>query len=234
MSLVIAKRPANLATMIRFDNVSKSYPTRQGRRTILDDVSFALSPGDALGICGHNGAGKSTLLRLTSGVESASSGTVLRDMSVSWPIGHSSAFQSSLTGADNVRFIARIYNRQIDEVLAFVDDFAELGDYLMMPVRTYSVGMTARLAFAVSLAVEFDCYLVDEITSAGDARFQQKCHDALMARKANGALLMVSHDPHTLAAFCDTGAVLEDGRLTLFPTIEAAIERHFGRALQPA
>jgi capsular polysaccharide transport system ATP-binding protein len=220
--------------MIRFDNVSKSYPTRQGRRTILDAVSFAFGPGDALGICGHNGAGKSTLLRLASGVESASSGAVQRDMSVSWPIGHSSAFQSSLTGADNVRFIARIYNRPIDEVLAFVDDFAELGDYLMMPVRTYSVGMTARLAFAVSLAVEFDCYLVDEITSAGDARFQQKCHDALMARKASGALLMVSHDPHTLAAFCNSGAVLEDGKLTLFPTIEAAIERHFGLMLQPA
>jgi capsular polysaccharide transport system ATP-binding protein len=220
--------------MIRFDNVSKVYPTRQGRRTILDGISFSVGPGDALGICGHNGAGKSTLLRLVSGVEKASSGIVERDMTVSWPIGHSSAFQSSLTGADNVRFIARIYSRPVDEILAFVDDFAELGSYLKMPVRTYSVGMTARLAFAVSLAVEFQCYLVDEITSAGDARFQQKCHDALMARKASGALLMVSHDPHTLAAFCDSGAVLEDGQLTLFPTMEAAIEKHFGSVLQPA
>lgn len=220
--------------MIRFDNVSKFYPVRGGRRKILDQVNLAVGRGEAVGICGHNGAGKSTLLRLASGVEAASSGTVIRDMSVSWPIGHSSAFQSSLTGADNVRFIARIYNRPIADILAFVDDFAELGSYLTMPVRTYSVGMTARLAFAVSLAVDFDCYLVDEITSAGDARFQQKCHDALMARKNNGALLMVSHDPNTLSAFCDRGAVLENGMLTLFPMIDAAIEHHFGRSLQPA
>lgn len=234
MSLVLVRGVASFGAMICFDNVSKYYPVREGRRKILDGVNFTINTGESLGICGHNGAGKSTLLRLASGVERASSGIVRQDMSVSWPIGHSSAFQSSLTGADNVRFIARIYDKPISEILDFVDDFAELGSYLKMPVRTYSVGMTARLAFAVSLAVEFDCYLVDEITSAGDARFQQKCHDALMARKATGALLMVSHDAHTLAAFCDRGAVLENGTLTLFPTIDAAIEHHFGRSLQPA
>lgn len=234
MFLVPDRRAANPAIMIRFEKVSKYYPVREGRRTILDEVDFTIGKGDSIGICGHNGAGKSTLLRLASGVEKASSGRVYRDMSVSWPIGHSSAFQSSLTGADNVRFIARIYNKPIPGILAFVDDFAELGSYLKMPVRTYSVGMTARLAFAVSLAVDFDCYLVDEITSAGDARFQQKCHDALMARKAQGALLMVSHDPHMLAAFCERGAVLQDGVLSLFPTMDGAIERHFGRSLQPA
>lgn len=220
--------------MIAFDNVTKYYPTREGRRTILDCVNFRIDKGQSFGICGHNGAGKSTLLRLASGVEHASSGTIERSMSVSWPIGHSSAFQSSLTGADNVRFIARIYNRSIADIMAFVDDFAELGSYLKMPVRTYSVGMTARLAFAVSLAVEFDCYLIDEITSAGDARFQQKCHDALMQRKQQGGLLMVSHDAAMLAAFCEQGAVLADSKLTLFDTIDEAIERHFSQPLQPA
>jgi capsular polysaccharide transport system ATP-binding protein len=220
--------------MIRFESVSKYYPTREGRRLILDSVDLTIRPGDALGVCGHNGAGKSTLLRLASGVEQPSGGKIERGMTTSWPIGHSSAFQSSLTGADNVRFIARIYNRPIEDVLAFVDDFAELGSYLKMPVRTYSVGMTARLAFAVSLAVEFGCYLVDEITSAGDARFQQKCHDALMARKNQGALLMVSHDPHTLAAYCDLGATLNDGKLSIFPTIGEAIQKHFGSTYQPA
>lgn len=220
--------------MIVFDNVTKYYPTSQGRRTILDGVSFQLDKGQSFGICGHNGAGKSTLLRLASGVEKASTGSVERSMRASWPIGHSSAFQSSLTGADNIRFIARIYNKHIPDIMAFVDDFAELGSYLKMPVRTYSVGMTARLAFAVSLAVEFDCYLIDEITSAGDARFQQKCHDALMTRKQQGSLLMVSHDAAMLAAFCEQGAVLADSRLTLFDTIEEAIERHFGKAFQPA
>ena len=220
--------------MIRFDNVTKYYPTRNGRRTILDSVNFRIDKGQSFGICGHNGAGKSTLLRLASGVEKASSGVVERSMSISWPIGHSSAFQSSLTGADNVRFIARIYNKPIAEIVDFVDDFAELGSYLKMPVRTYSVGMAARLAFAVSLAVEFDCYLIDEITSAGDARFQQKCHDAMMKRKQQGGLLMVSHDANMLAAFCEQGAVLADSRLLLFDSIDEAIEQHFGRSIQPA
>lgn len=220
--------------MIRFDQVTKYYRTREGRRTVLKDIDFTINRGESVGVCGHNGAGKSTLLRLASGVEQANLGAIQRDMSVSWPIGHSSAFQSSLTGADNVRFVARIYNKSLPDVLDFVDDFAELGSYLNMPVRTYSLGMTARLAFAVSLAVEFDCYLVDEITSAGDARFQQKCHDALIARKANGALLMVSHDPNMLALFCERGAVLENGKLSMFPTIGAAIEHHFGRSVHPA
>lgn len=215
--------------MIRFDQVSKHYKTHDGRRQVLDNVSFGIEAGQSLGICGHNGAGKSTLLRLASGVEKPSSGRVDRSMSVGWPIGHSSAFQSSLSGADNVRFIARIYDRPLRDTLDFVNDFAELGSYLSMPVRTYSVGMVARLAFAVSLAVDFDCYVIDEITSAGDARFQQKCHDALFARKAAGALLMVSHDAHMLRIFCESGAILADGQLTIFPSIDEAVDRHFAQ-----
>jgi capsular polysaccharide transport system ATP-binding protein len=147
-------------------------------------------------------------------------------MTVSWPIGHGSAFQSSLSGADNAKFVARIYQRPVDDMLAFVDDFAELGAYLRMPVRTYSAGMLARLAFAVSLAVEFDCYLVDEITSAGDARFQQRCHDALMARRERGTLVMVSHDEATLRRYCDRGATLIDGQLVFHDSLDAAIATH--------
>jgi capsular polysaccharide transport system ATP-binding protein len=215
------------ALMIQFNQVSKTYPTHSGRRVVLDTVSFNIYPGQSLGICGHNGAGKSTLLRLASGVENPTSGHVDRNMSISWPLGHSSAFQSSLSGADNVRFIARIYGRPLRETLDFVDDFAEMGSYLAMPVRTYSMGMVARLAFAVSLAVDFDCYVIDEITSAGDARFQQKCNDALHERKAAGALLMVSHDAHMLRSFCESGAVLADGKLSIFPTIDEAVDLHF-------
>jgi capsular polysaccharide transport system ATP-binding protein len=213
--------------MIVFDNVSKAYPTRNGRRTILNGVSFTLARGEALGICGHNGAGKSTLLRLIAGVEQPSGGRIERAMKVSWPIGYATAFQASLTGADNVRFIARIYDRPIAETLAFVDDFAELGSYMAMPIRTYSAGMIARLAFAASLAVEFDCYLVDEITAAGDERFRARCHAALMARRENGTLVMVSHDPHTLRLYCDRGAVLREGRLDLCETLEGALAEHF-------
>ncbi len=212
--------------MIRFENVSKRYRTRTGSRTVLKDASFAIKRGEALAICGQNGAGKSTLLRLIAGVETPSHGRVSREMSVSWPIGHGSAFQSSLTGADNAKFVARIYNRPIDDMLAYVDDFAELGSYLRMPVRTYSAGMIARLAFAVSLAVDFDCYLVDEITSAGDARFQQRCHDALEARRNNGTLVMVSHDDATLRRYCDRGATLINGNLTFHDSLDGAIDAH--------
>ncbi len=214
--------------MIVFDGVAKGYPTRTGRHHVLKDVSFVLNRGEAVGICGHNGAGKSTLMRLIAGVEQPSSGRIERGMNVSWPIGYASAFQSSLTGADNVRFIARIYSRPIAETLAFVDDFAELGSYLDMPIRTYSAGMMARLAFAASLAVDFDCYLVDEITAAGDARFRLRCHDALIARRQSGTLVMVSHDPHTLREYCDRGAVVRDARYIACDTIDEAIDMHFG------
>ncbi len=212
--------------MIRFSGVGKVYRTRSGLRRVLDDASFTLEPGNALAICGANGAGKSTLLRLIAGVETPTTGSIERKMSVSWPLGHGSAFQSSLSGADNARFVARIYGRDIAETLAFVDDFAELGVYLKMPVRTYSAGMMARLAFAVSLAVDFDCYLVDEIIAAGDARFQQRCHDALLSRRAHGTLVMVSHDPGVLALYCERAATLIDGRLTFHDDLPTALAVH--------
>ncbi|MDG2533785.1 ATP-binding cassette domain-containing protein [Sphingomonas sp. HITSZ_GF] len=214
--------------MIRFDRVAKSYPLRGGgRRTVLESASFRIVPGQSIGICGHNGAGKTTLLRLIAGVEKPSAGTIERDMRVSWPIGYASSFQSSLSGADNVRFIARIYRRPVEEVLGFVEDFAELGDYLFMPIRTYSAGMLARLAFAASLAVDFDCYLIDEVIAAGDERFRARCHAALMERRRKASLVLVSHDMQTLRDYCDTGAVLEGGQLNFYDHIEEAIARHF-------
>jgi capsular polysaccharide transport system ATP-binding protein len=213
--------------MIQFNDVSKFYRTREGRHCVLEHVSFTIRKGQAVGICGQNGAGKSTLLRLIADVEKPSGGRISRNMSVSWPIGLSSSFQSSLSGADNARFIARIYDRPVDDLIAFVEDFAELGQYLKMPLRTYSAGMHARLAFAVSLAIEFDCYLVDEVTAVGDARFQQRCRDALQARKATSALIMVSHDPHTLRDYCDSGMAVQNGRVHLFERIDDALESHF-------
>ena len=220
--------------MIRFDQVSKYYRTRAGRHKVLGGVGFTLERGQSLGICGHNGAGKSTLMKLIAGVEQPSGGTIERGMSISWPIGYASAFQSSLTGADNVRFVARIYGRPIRETLDFVDDFAELGKYMAMPIRTYSAGMMARLAFAASLAVDFDCYLVDEITAAGDARFRERCHEALLERRKTGTVVMVSHDPWTLRQYCDRGAVVREARMDLFDTVEEAIVEHFGQAYAAA
>ena len=220
--------------MIEFENVNKVYHGRHLEKHVLRDVNLRIAPGDGLAILGANGAGKSTLMRLISGIEQASSGRIRRDMSISWPIGYTSCFQSSLTGADNARFIARVYRRDPQPLFAFVQEFAELGEYFHQPVRTYSAGMQARLAFGISLAIDFDCYLVDEVTSAGDERFRERCQEALMHRRRTGTLVMISHDPHTLRTYCSTGAVLFDGRLTFYDDLDAAIAAHSRHQVQAA
>lgn len=220
--------------MIRFDSVSKSYHIRAFEKHVLRDVNFTVRPGESIGICGANGAGKSTLLRMIAGVEEPTIGKITRGMSTSWPIGYGNCFQASLTGADNARFIARIYRKDPDQLLDFVQDFAQLGPYLHQPVRTYSAGMSARLAFGISLAVEFECYLVDEVTAAGDERFRRKSEDALAARRENGTLIMISHDPGTLKQYCDKGAVLYGGCVAMFDTIEEASEIHHSLQLRAA
>jgi capsular polysaccharide transport system ATP-binding protein len=212
--------------MIRFDHVSKSYHLRKFEKRVFSDLNFTIGKGDALGICGANGAGKSTLMRLIAGVEQPTTGRITRSMTTSWPIGYANAFQSSLTGADNARFISRIYDRPERELLDFVEEFAQLGPYLHQPVSTYSAGMNARLAFGISLAVEFDCYLVDEVTAAGDERFRRRSEEALISRRDNATLVMISHDPGTLKAYCRTGAVLYGGALVRYDTIAEACEVH--------
>ncbi len=212
--------------MIQFDNVSKVYQTRGGSKRVLDGQSFVIERGRSIGIVGANGAGKSTLTRLISGIEYPTSGRIMRSMSVSWPLGFGGAFQGSLTGADNTRFIARIYRKPVPEMLAHVNEFANLGSYFDMPVKTYSQGMRSRLAFAVSLAIRFECYLVDEVTAVGDRSFRDRCRLALEERRANGTLIMVSHDPGTLREYCEAGAILQHGRLTFFDTIDEAIDAY--------
>ena len=206
--------------MIALRNVSKVYHTRFGPNKVLDDVSFTLKRGQAIGVMGRNGAGKSTLTRILSGVEYPTSGKVDRDMSVSWPLGYSGAFQASLTGADNTRYVARIYGAPIQETLEYVEEFAQLGRYFRMPIKTYSAGMHARLAFGVSLAIDFDCFLIDEVVGAGDHRFTERCQQALLERRQKGALLMISHDVRILQTYCDTGAVLSEGKLTFFDNLD--------------
>ena len=212
--------------MITFEDVSKTYHIRKFEKHVFTNLNFTIERGDSVGICGANGAGKSTLMRLLAGVEAPSTGRIRRTMSMSWPIGYSSCFQTSLTGADNARFIARIYNRNQDELLHFVEDFAQLGPYLYQPVHTYSAGMNARLAFGISLAIEFDCYLIDEVTGAGDERFRARSEEALLHRRDNATLIMVSHDPGTLRQYCRRGAVVYGGNLVFFDTIEEASEVH--------
>ena len=220
--------------MIQFQHVSKSYHIRKFRKDVFYDLDFTIQPGESIGICGANGAGKSTLMRLIAGVEYPTSGKVVRTMTTSWPIGYGSCFQGSLTGADNTRFIARIYNHPEEEVIEFVEDFAQLGSYLHQPVQTYSAGMQARLAFGISLAVDFDCYLVDEVTGAGDERFRIRCEEALLHRRDNASLIMISHDPGTLRQYCRRGAVVYGGSLVFFDTVEEAAEVHHRLQLRAA
>lgn len=210
--------------MIRLENVSKTYRTSSGPVTVLDRVDMIMSPGESMGIVGRNGAGKSTLIRIISGAEMPDSGTVERNMSVSWPLAFSGGFQSALTGLDNLRFICRVYGVDSEDCLPFVEEFAELGVYLREPVRTYSSGMRARLAFAISMVVDFDCYLVDEIVAVGDSRFQKKCYEELFVKRANRSRIIVSHDPGFVRAHCDRAAVLIDGSLKQFESLDDAYD----------
>lgn len=199
--------------MIRMERINKSYPTRSGPVHVLRDVNLTVRPGERVGILGRNGAGKSTLIRLMSGAELPTSGTVRRGMSVSWPLAFGGAFQGSLTGYDNLRFICRIYGVDPENKIGFVEDFSELGLYLREPVKTYSSGMRARLAFAISMVIEFDCFLIDEIVSVGDARFHEKCHHELFERRGDRAMIIVSHDPLYIREHCTRASVLSAGHL---------------------
>jgi len=208
--------------MIRLRDVRKVYPTRFGETLVLDSVNLELAKGQHLGVLGRNGAGKSTMIRLISGAELPTSGTVETSMSVSWPLAFGGAFQPMLTGIDNIRFISRIYGQDFAKNLAFVQEFAELGAYLREEVRTYSSGMRARLAFAISMIIEFDCFLIDEIGAVGDARFHERCNRELFQKRGDRAMVIVSHDASYVRDHCDRFAVLHEGQLRLFDDFDVA------------
>jgi capsular polysaccharide transport system ATP-binding protein len=208
--------------MIELRHVSKSYRTSDGPHRVLDDVTFAFPDLENIGVVGPNGAGKSTLLRIIAGVEQPDEGRVVRTGRVSWPIGFAGGFNGSLSGEENCRFVARIYGADVDQVVDFTMQFAELGEYFEMPVRTYSSGMRARLAFGLSMAIDFDVYLVDEVTAVGDAGFQEKCRAAFAARRDRSSVIIVSHSLATVRAYCREFAVLSEGRLYRFESIDEA------------
>lgn len=199
--------------MIRLKNVCKDYPTRAGPRRVLHNISLEIRPGERVGILGRNGAGKSTLIRLISGAEPPTLGTIERNMAVSWPLAFSGGFHASLSGADNVRFICRIYGVDYEPRFKFVREFSELGMYLNEPVATYSSGMKARLAFAISMTIDFDCYLIDEVMAVGDARFRDRCKVELFEKRRDKAMIIVSHNHRFLKGTCDRFLLIDDGRL---------------------
>lgn len=208
--------------MITLAGVCKSYPTRSGLHTVLNGIDLTIKPGEKLGILGRNGAGKSTLIRILSGAERPTSGHVRREMSLSWPLAFGGAFQGSLTGLDNLKFICRVYGVDYKEKIDYVQSFAELGKYFREPVKHYSSGMRARLAFAISMAVEFDCYLIDEVISVGDASFHDKCRAELFEKRKDRAMIIVSHEAHNIRDHCSRIGVLHIGRVHLFEDIDSA------------
>lgn len=209
--------------MLRCIDLTKEYPAAGGRRRVLDRINFCLEKGQKLGVLGRNGAGKSTLIRMIGGVEPITSGYIERTMSISWPLAFGGAFQGSLSGLDNLRFICRIYGLDYLETRSYVDDFAELGKQLADPVKTYSSGMRARLAFALSIVIEFDCYLIDEVIMVGDARFHKKCEEELFVKRKDRAMILVSHDMGFMRDTCDRAAVISDGKFINYDNLDSAI-----------
>jgi len=212
--------------MIALEGVTKFYRTDGRPKVILDHVDAIFEDGHSYALLGVNGAGKSTTLRVIAGVELPNAGRVRRSVRVSWPMGFANGFHPMMTGRENIHFVARVYGEPVRRVSGFVAEFAEIGDYLDEPVRTYSSGMMARLAFGLSMAISFDCYLVDEITAVGDIRFQKRCAEAFDERRATADMIVVSHSMETVTRYCDRGAVLVDGRLILYSDVQDAVSAY--------
>lgn len=212
--------------MIRFEHLSKRFTLDGRSKVVADDITLSFPAGRSVALLGRNGAGKSTLLRMIAGTMEPTSGRILSSGTISWPVGFAGSFHPELTGLQNARFVGRIYGVDTDELAAFVEDFAELGAHFRLPFRTYSAGMRSRLAFGVSMGIAFDTYLVDEVTSVGDAAFRRKSAEVFRARMERAGAVVVTHSMEQVRQFCDAGAVLEAGRLVYYDDVEAAITHH--------
>lgn len=212
--------------MIRFEDLTKSYWVNGMQKVVIDRVNLEVPTGKSVALLGRNGAGKSTLMQLIAGTMRPDSGRITSDGSISWPVGFGGSFHPDLTGAQNVRFIARIYGVDTDELTAFVEDFAELGKHFYMPVRSYSSGMKSRLTFGSSFGIQFDTYLVDEVTAVGDAAFRRKSQALFADRMKTSSALLVTHEMAQVRSFCTAAILLEDGEMTYFENVEDGIEAH--------
>lgn len=220
--------------MIEFRNLTKVFQLHGQRKVVADNVNLTFPTGRSVGLLGRNGAGKTTLLKMIAGTMDPTSGVIRSDGSISWPVGFAGSFHGELTGAQNARFIARIYGVDTDELVAFVRDFAGLEGHFYLPFRTYSSGMKSRLAFGVSMAVPFNTYLVDEVTSVGDATFREKSAEVFRARMEHAGAVVVSHGMAQIRLLCDAGAVLENGKLYYYDDVEEAIAHHDENMRKPS
>jgi capsular polysaccharide transport system ATP-binding protein len=212
--------------MIRLENLTKVFSLNGKSKTVADNINVTFPTGRSVALLGRNGTGKSTLLQMIAGTLSPSSGQIFSTGSISWPVGFAGSFHPELTGAQNARFVGRIYGVDTDELIDFVEEFAGLGAHFRLPFRTYSSGMKSRLAFGVSMGIGFDTYLVDEITAVGDAAFKAKSDRMFKARMKHAGAVVVSHSMGQVRDLCDAAAVLESGQLTYYDDVEAAILHH--------
>jgi capsular polysaccharide transport system ATP-binding protein len=210
--------------MIALEDVYKYYRTHGHRKVVLNHVTLDFHAGRSYGVLGVNGAGKSTLMRILAGTELPNGGRVRRKARVSWPLGFSGGLHPRLTGRENAKFVARVYGQDPRDVISFVEDFADIGAYMDVPILTYSSGMIARLAFGLCLAIDFDCYLIDETTAVGDARFAARCKEEFDRRRQKADVIMVSHAMGTMRDYCDRGVVLAGGQMHIFRNLDDAIE----------
>ena len=215
--------------MIKIENLTKSYRTPTSRHYVFKDLNLEIPSGKSVAFIGRNGAGKSTLLRMIGGIDRPDSGKIITNKTISWPVGLAGGFQGSLTGRENVKFVARLYAKQeeLKEKIEFVEEFAELGKYFDMPIKTYSSGMRSRLGFGLSMAFKFDYYIVDEVTAVGDARFKEKCAQLFKERHKESSFLMVSHSLNSLKEFCDVAIVFKDDNAVSFhEDVQEGIEEY--------
>lgn len=212
--------------MIRIEHLSKAFRAGNGLKIVADGINAVFPSGTAVALMGRNGAGKSTLMEMIGGTIRPDAGRIVVTGTVSWPVGFAGSFHRDMTGAQNVRFVARVYGVDTDELIAFVEDFAELGAHFHTPIRNYSSGMKSRLAFGISIGIPFDTYLVDEVTSVGDAAFKKKSRVLFQERMKQAGAIFVSHSTNQVRKFCQAGAVLENGKLHYFDNIDEAIDLH--------
>jgi len=214
--------------MIEARNITKSYFTTRGKVTIFKDLSFQVPVGRNVALIGRNGAGKSTLMRMIAGQDMPDRGRIVTSGSISWPVGLSGGFQGSLTARDNVKFVARVYGAEgrMGQIVDYVEKFAEIGDYFDQPVKTFSSGMRSRVAFGLSLAFDFDYYLIDEAMSTGDVHFQNKAKRAFRQKISTSNIILVTHSMNQVRTMCDYVLLIENGNVLPFENVDEGIRMY--------
>jgi len=215
--------------MFTLDSITKSYLTTSGRRYIFRNLSMVVPPDKNIALIGKNGAGKSTLMRLLSGVDTPDSGVIRTDKSISWPVGQAGGFQGSLSARDNVKFVCRVYgfiDDDMREKVRYVQEFADIGSWFEEPVRTYSSGMRSRVAFGLSMAFDFDYYLIDEVMAAGDNSFRKKCEEVFSERLGNSKIFLTTHNMKEVERLCDIVLLVDNGQLIVYEDIAQGIEAY--------